>query len=158
MGYSYFTVLTSSMKDEIPKGSFILVRQTDPRKLGVGDNITFMKDAKTSVTHKIINVYENHENSGGRGFQTKGVNNFEPDKDIVYAKNVVGKVALVLPAAGTAILALRENIYIVFIIFGLCTLLSFLLRILFAKPRRLSEFPGLAEPERIKKAAKKNII
>ena len=55
MGYSYFTVLTSSMQSEIPKDSFILVKQTNPKKLKIGDNITYMRNADTSITHKIIN-------------------------------------------------------------------------------------------------------
>jgi signal peptidase I len=72
MGYSYFTVLTGSMQQELPKGSLILVKQTDPKELNVGDNITFIKDAATSVTHKIIDIYDNYDNSGMRGFKTKG--------------------------------------------------------------------------------------
>ena len=95
MGYSYFTVLTSSMQDEIPKDSLILVKEVDPQKLKAGDNITYMRDPKTSVTHKIMSIYENYQGSGNRGFQTKGVNNQNPDKDIVNESKVVGKVVLV---------------------------------------------------------------
>ena len=136
MGYSYFTVLTGSMQDEIPKGSFILVHTTDPQKLKVGDNITYMLNANTTVTHKIMNIYENYENSGARGFQTKGVNNPNPDENIVFEANVVGKVIFHVPMAGAIISSLRENIFVVFIIFGLCIALSFLIRILFAKPKK----------------------
>jgi len=136
MGYSYFTVLTSSMHDEIPRGSFIIVHKTDPRKLNTGDNITYMRDASTSVTHKINKIYENYRNSGTRGFQTKGVNNAEPDREIVYEANIVGKVILAIPGAGAVISALRADIYIVFIIFILCVILSFLIRILFANPKK----------------------
>ena len=131
MGYSYFTVLTSSMQGEIPKGSFILVRQTDPQKLKTGDNITYMLNWNTSVTHKIVSIYENYKNSGARGFQTKGINNASPDDEIVYEKNVVGKVALVLPVVGAVISFLGANIYIVFIFFGLCVIFSFVFRFVF---------------------------
>ncbi|MCL1858846.1 MAG: signal peptidase I [Oscillospiraceae bacterium] len=147
MGYSYFTVLTPSMQDEIPKGSFILVKQADPQELNIGDNITFMKDTNTSVTHKIIDIYENYQDSGVRGFQTKGVNNINPDRDIVYESNIVGKVILVIPVAGAAISYIRENIYIVFIIFGLCILLSFLLRGLFGKPFKSSSSTSVGSGE-----------
>ena len=131
MGYSYFTVLTTSMQDEIPKGSFILVHETDPQELQVGDTITYMRDASTSVTHKIVNIFENYQEDGGRGFQTQGVNNLAPDKDIVHAANVVGKVVFSLPTVGALIANLRSNIHLVFIIFGLCVILSFSLRGLF---------------------------
>lgn len=131
--YSYFTVLTPSMQDEIPQGSLIIVKKTDPLELKTGDNITFMVDRSMSVTHKIVNIYENYNNSGARGFQTQGVNNANPDRDIVCEANVVGKVVLVLPLIGIILIHLSENVFYVFVIFGLCMLLSFLLRGLFAK-------------------------
>ena len=120
--YSFYNVLTSSMRDEIPKGSLILVHQTDPRELEVGDNITFMRDWKTSVTHKIVAIYEDHQNSGARGFQTRGINNISDDSEIVHAENVVGKVVFTIPVVGTVVSWLVENIYIIFIIFVLCVI------------------------------------
>jgi len=132
-GYSYFTVLSPSMQDEIPLGSFILVKHVDPMKLEIGDNITYMSDRTTSVTHKIVSIHENYNSSGARGFQTQGVNNASPDRDIVYEAYVVGKVVLVLPVVGTILSNLGENVFLIFIIFSLCILLSFLLRGVFAK-------------------------
>ncbi|MCL1981988.1 MAG: signal peptidase I [Clostridiales bacterium] len=128
MGYSYFTVLTSSMQDEIPKGSFILVHKTEADTLKIGDNITYMRDQSTSVTHQIIGIQENYKDSGERGFITKGVNNENPDSDIVFAGNVVGKVVVSLPGVGAAVSYMRSNIYIVFILFGLFVILSFCIR------------------------------
>ena len=128
MGYSYFTVLTSSMQDEIPKGSLILVKQINPQDFKVGDNMTYMRDRKTSVTHKIINIYDNYENSGGRGFHTKGVNNLYPDKDIVYESNVVGKVIWSIPVIGAILAFVGANIYIIFVLFGLCIFISLYIR------------------------------
>ena len=131
--YSYFTVVSPSMQDEIPQGSFILVKSIDPQKLKVGDNITYMADRSTSVTHKIVGIYENYDSSGALGFQTKGVNNTNPDQDIVYEASIVGKVVFVLPVFGTVLSHLSENVFLVFIIFGLCVLLSFFLRGVFTK-------------------------
>ena len=136
MGYSYFTVLTTSMQSELPKGSFILVKYAEPYELEIGDNITFMRDASTSITHKIIGIYENYDNSGMRGFQTKGVNNPNPDKDIVFGENIIGKVIFTLPNAGTTISYLAENIYIVYIILGLLVIFSILIRGILTKPAK----------------------
>ena len=122
--YSFFNVLTSSMQGEIPKGALILVHQTDPQELEVGDNITFMRGWKTSVTHKIEEIYENYQTSGARGFQTKGVNNMSADMEIVHEDNVVGKVIFVIPAAGAAASMVITHSYIVFIIIGLSIILS----------------------------------
>jgi len=134
--YTYFTVVSQSMQDEIPQGSLILVKHIDPSKLEPGDNITFMVDHNMTVTHKIVGIYENYDNSGARGFQTKGVNNLNPDRDIVYEANLVGKVILVLPALGVALSYLSENVFLVFIIFSLSVLLSFLLRGVFGNPAK----------------------
>jgi hypothetical protein len=54
----------------------------------------------------------------------------------VYEANVVGRVIFHIPGVGAVISSLKANIYIVFIIFGLCVVLSFLLRGLFAKPAK----------------------
>lgn len=133
LGYSYYTVLTSSMQDVIPKGSFILVHKTDPEKLLVGDDITYMLDESTSVTHRIVGIHENYEESGARGFVTKGVNNTSPDERMVFAKDVVGKVVFSIAGLGAMILYLRANIHLVFIIFVLFIILSFCIRGVFSK-------------------------
>ena len=133
MGYSCFIVLTSSMTGEIPKGSFVLVKQTPPQDLVIGDNVTYMLNPNATVTHKIIAIYENYQNSGARGFQTKGVHNADPDKDIVYEANIVGKVVFCLPGVGPTLNFMEANIFVVFIILGMILLISFILRVLFAK-------------------------
>ena len=135
-GYSYFTVISKSMQDEIPKGSFILVKDRDAKSLKVGDTITYIRDRNTSVTHKIVDIFENYNKSGARGFQTKGVNNANPDSDIVYEANIVGKVILAIPVLGAAMSWLAANVYLVFVIFGLCVIISFCIRGLLVKPVR----------------------
>ena len=128
--YSFFTVLTTSMQDEIPKGSLILVRREDPSNLKTGDNITFMRDWKTSVTHKIIDIYENYEDTGVLGFRTKGTNNEYPDAEIVYAENIVGKVVYTLPGAGNVMAFLGENNLMVIAILAFLILATLTLSIM----------------------------
>ena len=127
--YSFFNVLTTSMQGEIPKGALILVQRTDPQELEVGDNITFMRDWKTSVTHKIEEIYENYLTGGVRGFRTKGVNNTSADMEIVHEENVVGKVIFVIPAVGAAASMAITHSYVVFIIIGLSVILSLMVYI-----------------------------
>jgi signal peptidase len=126
--HSFMTVLTPSMQREIPQGSLILVKKSDPGELKVGDVITFMKDAQTSWTHTIINIYDNYNNTGKRGFQTKGVNNPSPDQAIVYEDNVVGRLVFHIPFLGWIFTYIGGNIYIVFLIFGILMICSFVLR------------------------------
>jgi len=136
-GYSYFTVMSRSMQDEIPKGAFILVKKTED--LDVGDNITYMRDQSTTVTHKIMEIIDNYQDSGSRGFVTKGVNNMIVDTSVVFEENVVGKVILVMPKAGATISLIASNLHYVIILFVLCIVFSFSIRGLFVKPSKKGE-------------------
>ena len=158
LNYSYFTVVSPSMKDELPVGSLILVKHVDPMELKVGDNITFVIDRNTTVTHKISEIYENYDRSGARGFQTQGTSNINQDPYIVYESSVVGKVAAVIPYAGAVLSYLNDNVFLLFILFGLCVLLSFLLRGVIKRPKwreifqksnktAVPDIPGSAHPD-----------
>ena len=92
VGFTGMIVLTESMQSEIPKGSLVIAQQVDPKTLQIGDDITYMANQTTTVTHRIIGIIENYEDTGQRAFQTKGVMNAQPDKQPVPAANVVGKV------------------------------------------------------------------
>lgn len=118
-GYSFFTVVSNSMEDEIPKGSLILVKSISAQKLNVGDNITFAQNRCTLIAHKIIDIYKDNDNSGTARFRTKGVNNLTPDSNIVNETDVIGKVIFVIPGLGTVISFLNEKFYIIFIVLGL---------------------------------------
>ena len=124
-----YTVTSSSMQAEIPKGSLIIVRKTDPSTLIAGDNITFMRDWKTSVTHKIVDIYEDFEGNGTRGFQTKGLSNANPDNEIVKESDVVGKVSLTIPYAGAILFYLSDNINAVLLVFGVFIIIIIMLRL-----------------------------
>jgi signal peptidase I len=133
-GYSYLHVLTASMQKEIPKGSFIIVKVTDPGLINIGDDITYMSDKSTSVTHRVVGIREGFTESGSRGFITQGVNNTSPDDKTVPAENVVGVVRVVVPGLGAALAGIGENLYLLLVMLGLFTVLSFALRALFSKP------------------------
>ncbi len=91
-GYSAFTVLTSSMESEIPKGSLVISKTVDPETLKIGDDITFMSGPTSTITHRIIGITEEYLDTKARAFETQGIMNSYPDKEPVPAVNVVGKV------------------------------------------------------------------
>jgi signal peptidase len=117
----------------------ILVKHTNANKIQIGDDITYLMDATNTITHRVVEIIENYNDSGDRGFQTQGVNNASPDPGYVYAANVVGVVVLHVPTLGAALTYLGGHIYIVFIMFGLLLGLSFALSKLFAKPAPASQ-------------------
>ena len=91
-GFSMMTVLTPSMQDVIPKDSLVVTRHVDAAALEIGDDVTFLVNEKTTMTHRIVGIYENYMNTGARGFETQGTMNASPDREIVAAQNLVGKV------------------------------------------------------------------
>lgn len=130
-GYSYYNILTTSMQSTIPQGSFILVKETPAEELQVGDDITFFKNADTIVTHRIIGIQANYEDSGQYGFRTQGTDNLNPDKEITYEGNVIGKVVFHIPRLGFVLEYLANNIWLIVIAFALILALSYFLKILF---------------------------
>jgi len=99
-GYRLLKVLTSSMQDVYPRGSIILVKNTPATELVIGDDITFISSGNKIITHRIHEIEENFDESGERGFVTKGVNNPTPDADVVIVPNVIGKVVKSFPKIG----------------------------------------------------------
>ena len=111
-GYSFMNVLTWSMEPDIPQGSLVIVKQVAPGEIKIGDDVTYMVDPETSVTHRVIGIRENFEGSGERGFETQGIANDAPDFEIVPAVNVAGVVKARVPLLGSWLSWLRENLLI----------------------------------------------
>lgn len=126
-GYSAANVLTSSMEDVYPKGSLIITKRVDAKDLKVGDDITFMMSEESSITHRIIGITENYQGTGDRAFETKGTMNKNPDKEMVAAANVVGKVIFHSKALGDFANFVKANWPIlIFALIVIIALISFL--------------------------------
>ena len=115
--YSLFTVLSDSMQRAIPQGSLIIVKSVDAEEIKVGDDITFKRSDNETVTHRVVNILENYDESG-RGFQTKGVENAAPDDEITSAGNVIGVVKTSVPELGFTLSYLQDNTGTVLLILG----------------------------------------
>jgi len=117
-GYSGFTVLSGSMQREIPEGSLVITKNVDADTIEIGDDITFIRSDNATVTHRVVNIIEGYSENGNRGFQTKGVENPDPDREIVHAGNVIGIVKFSIPELGYMLSYVSEHIVIVFAILG----------------------------------------
>ena len=118
LGYSGFTVLSGSMQSEIPEGSLVITKEVDSGKIKTGDDITFLRDDNATITHRVIEIIENYPVNGTRGFRTKGLENPEPDSEIVHEGNVIGVVELSIPELGYTLNYVSNNIGILFLILG----------------------------------------
>lgn len=111
-GYSPMTVLTRSMQSVYPQHSLVLTKVTEPKELKIGEDITYIKENNTTVTHRIVGVNENYMGTGKRGFETKGVENPRKDEEVVRAENVIGKVIFSSLIMGKILLFVQQNMII----------------------------------------------
>jgi signal peptidase len=117
-GHSCFIMLTDSMHSEIPQGALVIVKKVDADNLKIGDDITFSRNDGKTVTHRIVSIVENDESNVLRAFCTQGLNNHEPDSDIVYASDIIGVVELSVPGLGSALDYIAGNMGGVMLILG----------------------------------------
>jgi signal peptidase I len=99
LGYQLKTVLSGSMEPTFMTGSIIALKPvTNPNNLKKDDVITFKQTEDALVTHRIIEVIKNGEQTM---YKTKGDNNKSADNDLVLASNVVAKYTdFTIPYAG----------------------------------------------------------
>lgn len=108
-GYTFSTVLTGSMRSEIPQGSLVITKKTDPKDIKVGDDITYIREDLTSVTHRVIQIHEDYAESGERAFRTKGIDNTMADNQLVHSKNIVGVVKYHVAGVGKVGKYIQDN-------------------------------------------------
>ena len=143
-GYSGFHVVSSSMQPEIPQDSLVITKKVvDADSIQLGDDITFIRNDNDIVTHRVINIIENYDDSGIRGFKTWGIDNLEPDPTVVRAGDVIGVVELSIPKLGAVLASISENIGVVFLFLGVIAAMAIVAKKLFAgvkkeKPARFT--------------------
>lgn len=116
LGYQAYAIVSGSMEPELPVGSIVFAKQTEPEMIEAGDIIVFYggHDSDTVVTHR---VEENRTDE--REFVTKGDANADHDVNPVSYGNLIGKVVFDLPGIGKFLPVLsgfRGKIYMICII------------------------------------------
>ena len=144
-GISIFSVLTGSMENEIPKGSLVVTKHLEPSELKIGDDITFMANETTTITHRIVGIIDNYEQTGQRAFVTKGTMNKDKDKLPVPAVNVIGKVIYHNYTLGKIRDFISQNIIIILVMLVLIWALFYVLRSIFKKDTE--EMENISERE-----------
>ena len=99
LGGEIFTVISGSMEPEIPKGSLVYVKSTNPEKIQSDDVIAFYggRDANAIITHRVV---ENRIIMGE--FITKGDANQTNDMNPVRYENLIGRAEWSVPQVGMA--------------------------------------------------------
>lgn len=103
--YQFVTVLTGSMRPDMPEGSVVLSTPTHLHDIGVGDVITYripVEDRRV-VTHRVIEVLEPGV------VRTQGDGNKDPDTWVARLKGQrVWQARVTIPKAGFALERLRH--------------------------------------------------
>ena len=119
--FAYNTVLTTSMTGLYNKGALVTswaLMPGEPVQAGLdkGTDIVFTIEKQNTngtymvVVHRIIEIIDNYEESGQRGFRTQGVANPTPDDWVVYEGNVIGKVTGHVEYLGDILAYIAEKI------------------------------------------------
>lgn len=96
-GYQPLTVLSNSMHPYFDTGDLLFVKKSQASEIQTNDVITFHADEIGLVTHRVIDVVDQH---GKKGFVTKGDNNNVADEKMVTADMVIGKQVWMIPNLG----------------------------------------------------------
>lgn len=115
LGYSYFEVLTGSMRNEINISDIVIVKSQ--ANYQVGDIITY-KSKNYVVTHRVVKVEENI-------LVTKGDANNISDEPI-YKNQVIGKVVHKIEKAGIYIKVFTD-IKVIILMFIIIMLIVFIM-------------------------------
>ena len=100
-GFRTFTVMSGSMDPEYPVGSMIYVQPVDYHSLKVGDVISYVaSDDKAVVTHRIVAIEADENDSSILRFKTQGDANASADAKLVHYKNVLGTPVITVPLIG----------------------------------------------------------
>ncbi len=141
-----FVVLSGSMEPEYHVGSLIYVKSVDYKTLRVGDDITYMLDEDTIVTHRIIEVLIDEEDPNTIRYFTRGIANEVPDAVSVHYKNIIGKPVFTIPYLGYVSNYIQNppGMYVAIAAGAILILLVFL--------------PDLFEDDKKKKAIKDEVV
>ena len=102
-------VLTDSMYPEFQAGDLIFCHTKSASDVRPGDVIAFFDPAgngKSIVTHRVESITT--DENGSLAWVTKGDANNVPDKELLSENHIIGRVAVVIPMVGKAVLFLKN--------------------------------------------------
>ncbi len=113
-GYSYFEVLTGSMRDKIKEHDIVIVKLNS--EFTPGDIITYYSD-NNFITHRVQSINENI-------IITKGDANNTNDAPI-QKNQVIGKVVKIIPNLGIILKVITDKVTILFSL-GIIIIISYI--------------------------------
>lgn len=97
-----YIIISPSMVPTIKVEDAIVIFREEPKKLKIGDIITFTSSdprySGLTITHRIVGIEKSKD--GNLLFRTKGDNNNSEDTALVPSDNIFGRVILKIPKIG----------------------------------------------------------
>ena len=143
-GMETMAVISGSMEPEIPVGSIVCVKETEPSRIQPGDIITYRIGEDTRVTHRVVS-----NDTTKQEIITKGDANDASDASPVVYADVVGKEVFHLPYVGYISIYARTPLGIG----AVCGLVAVILLLTFL-PDIFSEEEESPKSEKKKKSVK----
>lgn len=133
-GFSVVNIISGSMEDEIPEGTYILIRKTDPAKIREDDIICFYSDDPDIKgypnTHRVVKVIEGEN---GTEFVTKGDANSKEDLVTAKADKLIGEHVKNLDGMTRFVASLEGNGLFIFMAIMSCLCVVFMVTPMFIK-------------------------
>lgn len=152
-GLSVVNIVSGSMEDTIPEGTYILLCKTDPEKIEVNDVICFYSDDPAIKgypnTHRVLEIV-NGEN--GLEFVTQGDANPQPDPVTAKADKLIGRHVTNLDGMTRFVASLEGNGMLVFMAIMACLCMVFMVTPMFLKSseqKQEQEAQGENDPPRV---------
>ena len=96
-GHRLYIVDSGSMSPSIETDDMIIVKESLPSEIGIGDIVTYYGHNNSSrVTHRVMEIMDN-----GEYFITRGDANDSDDPSPLEGQALIGKVVLVVPVMGS---------------------------------------------------------
>ena len=135
-GYSFMQVATGSMEPTIPTGSIIIVKQTDPAEVKVGDIITFYSPDPIILdmpnTHRVTGV---GDENGVPLFTTRGDAGTRNDTYPVRADRLIGVYKVHFSVGKLAEIVHSKVFFFLVMLVPICAVIS----VEFLRVKKLSE-------------------
>jgi len=129
-GATPYTILTGSMRPDLPPGTLVVIKPVGISDVGIGDVITYQLQSgkPTVVTHRVTAVSQSLR--GETTFTTQGDANNAPDNKAVKPVQVKGKLWYSVPYLGyvnNAITGKERDTTMIVVVSGLLVYSAFML-------------------------------
>ncbi len=142
-GYRMFRVITGSMEPEYDVGEVVISKETDPKKIKVGDDIVYLGKygdySGKIIMHSVVGI--DTDANGNLNFHAKGLHSSSVEDPQIKADQIYGVVKYQSDIL-TILYKLATNIYSVFVIIIVLSLNVF---IAFRSPRKKKKIQKLNE-------------